>query len=384
MHTQRRTTLLSLLAAAALLLSSCDNSFGVFSSIQDEVEQTGTDIFKNSSVKRAFAFGANYYANQNKLFTRTIAGSSWTVAPINGSSDYETCFSATKDSNKLYASVEDSSGANAVYSSSDGLAWTRLDSSFPPSGAIVDMLFYANGYLFAQCHAGYTTADDATDDSYSLYYSDGSSAFAAVNASLTSVAQPFVGVVWDTGASCFWYATRNALYQGTSAAPPFTVLAVTATGPIADSLTITSIAYSAPASALYVGTYTGKLYQYTTSWQSKSVGSGGPITAFADVGSTGSSHLLVGEGFTEDDNTDGGYYEGSFASFVAGASGDVAKSESIYDTTVIGTAVNDFYWDDTKHTLFICVAPGAKTSLYGLYSSVYSTGTSSWSGWDAE
>lgn len=380
MHTQRRTTLLSLLAAAALLLSSCDNSFGVFSSIQDEVEQTGTDIFKNSQVTRAFALGTSYYATQTKLYSRAIASGSWDVVAINGSKDYETCFSATSDGSKLYASIEDSSGADAVYSSTDGSAWTRLDTSFPPSGSIVDDLFYAQGYLFAQCHAGYTTADDATDDSYSLYYSDGSSAFAAVNASLTSVAKPFVGVAHF--GSAFWYATRSALYSN-SAPTSGAITDQTSTAGLS-SQTITSIAYSSPASALYVGTYAAKLFQYDgTSWTSESVGSGGPITALVDVGST-SSHLLVGEGFTEDDDTDGGYYEGSFASFVAGASGDVAKSESVYDTTVIGTAVNAFYWDDTKNTLFICVAPGASTSLYGLYSSLYSAGTSSWSGWDAE
>jgi hypothetical protein len=379
-HKQQRITLLSLLAAAALLASSCDNSFGVFASIQEEVAQSGTGIFKNSTVTRAFAFGASYYATQTKLYSRTIAGGSWGIVSIDGSADY-TCLSATTDgSSVLYVATGDSAATNAVYSSAGGATWSGMDTAaLAAAGSVVDNLFFANGYLFAEAHEKFASETPA-DHTYTLYYWNGS-AFVAVNASLTSSAEPFVGVVWD-GAS-FWYATRDALYQGTTAAPPFAMTSITAAGPVYYSATITSIAYSEAASALYVGTYSTYLYQYaSSSWTRKTVGSGGPLSAIVDVGG-GSSHLLVGEGFTEDDDTDGGYYEGTYSSFTTGDSGAVAHSESIYDTTVNGIAVNDFFWDAANNTLFVCLSSGASSSLYGLYSSVYD-GSSSWTGWDAE
>ncbi|MDP3177386.1 MAG: hypothetical protein Q8M76_05740, partial [Spirochaetaceae bacterium] len=59
MKTSSRTSLLAALLASAVLttaLASCDNEFGIISSIQAEKEQTGTKLFLNPMVTKALVF----------------------------------------------------------------------------------------------------------------------------------------------------------------------------------------------------------------------------------------------------------------------------------------------------------------------------------------
>jgi len=362
------------LIAAALLSASCDNSVGLFASIQEETKQNGSSPFEEAAVSRAFRYNGAYYAQQAKLRSRAVGSDSWSVVPINGSKDY-TCFSvAGNGDTAYYVSLENASGGNVVYRY-DG-SWTALDTSAFPADSVADNLFFVNGYLFAECHENYSNADDENDDRYTLYYSFGGSAFTKVGAAdeLTSLSAPFVGAAYY--GTTYYCATSSTVYSFTAVTG--TVAAVT--GP---SGTFTCLAYSSVANALYVGTDSDKLWQYDgSSWASTSpFDSHEPVTAVVEVGSS-SSHLLVGVGFKSSYSTEGGYYEGSFSSLGYGDDGAVAHSSSVFDTTVYGTAVNSFFWDGSANTLFVCVSPGASSSLYGLYASTYDG--SSWSGWDAE
>jgi hypothetical protein len=381
MHIQHRATLLAALAAAAFLASSCDNSSGLFASIQDETKQTGSSPFEEVAVTQAFRFDGSYYCRTAKLYSRAVSGDTWSLVSVNGSTDY-TCYSAADDGDTAYyAAIENASGDNQVlvYTAASS-AWSSLDISSMPSGSIIDSLYFVNGTLFAELHENYAS-ETPDDHQYTLYYWTGS-AFAEVDATdFSSTSAPFVGVVWDSGASRFWYATTSAVYQGTGAASGG---GTAVSGP---SGTFTCLAYSSLADAIYVGTDDEVLWQYASSAWSKSTAldSNEPVTAIVEVGST-SSYLLVGVGFTEDEDTSGGYYEGPFSSLSYGDDEAVADSESVFDTTVYGTAVSSFFWDttDSEHRLFVCVYPGATSSLYGLYMSSTSDDGTTWSGWDAE
>jgi len=378
-----RTSLL-LLLGSALLLASCDNSFGAFANIQGQVEQKGTDTFKYAMVKTALRFGARYYAaTGSKVFTRAVDGD-WKLFEVDGSTGYSILAMANVGNTALYLSVITSAGSNVLYSYS-GSAWSEVGGV--PSGTWIDGLFVANDVLFAQAHANYENEDDATDDLYSLYYLNAGSLAATA---LPSAADPtpnpafFVGVAHD--GSSYWFATRDerednedsALYQSDSDSPSAAVTARTTAAGL-DSELITSI-YFAHDGALYVGSQSGAdLYRYDGSaWTHQDVGTGGPLTAIVDFGV---NTLLVGEG-TTDSYTDGGYYEGISGAFVAGDEGSVTLSASLYLTTLAAKAVVSFYWDATGQRLFACLAPGVEDVGYGLYSSALEGGV--WTGWTAE
>jgi len=378
--TIHRATLASILAAVALLASSCNNAYGVFSSIQKETKQEGSDCFKKAAVMDAYRIGSNYYARGLKLWTRAVGSTSWSLVPIGGTTKYQRLLASACDGTNLYVSILDSGGSNKVYVLSSG-TWSEITAA-SASGAWIDALYCANGLVFAQLHANVANDDDETDDTYTLYYSTGGTAALTTATGLSTMgsADSFVGVAY--GDSNYWCATRSALFQG---ATPAAISAYSATG--GPGSTITSIAYF---DYLYVSTYDYSeadypyLYCLNGTWSHKEIGSGGPLAALGYVSTT---KVLVGEGYDDNNtDTDGGYYEGTFSSFVTGEQDDtsyVTCSESIYSTTVGDKAVNAFFWDSANSTLFICLSPGTASSTYfGLYSTTLSG--SAWSGWKAE
>jgi len=392
-----RATLASL-AAAAFLASSCNNSYGVFYSIQEETEQSGSEYFKKATTTGAYKLGSGasttYFASGTKLYARGLDDDDWSVESIGGTSNYR-LLAAAGDGITLYASMLDSDGDNRLYSY-DGTSWSLIDTSAIPDGSWIDGLFTANNEIFAQAHDKYENEDDEEDDLYSLYY-DNAGTLAACDASLQGLnyESSFVGVAYVDG--LYWFATRGGINSDTSCglyssgSPNGATSSITADGPVSSGDLITSIA--ALGGDLYVGTYdyddSEDPYLYyresdSDSWARDEVGSGGPPSALCYIASP--AKMLVGEALVSS-STGGGYYEGSsYGSLKSGEQDDksyVARSESIYSTTIGDRAVNAFFWDDDNDTLFVCMSPGASSSsYYGLYSTVYDG--SSWSGWEAE
>ncbi|HOX33829.1 MAG TPA: hypothetical protein PLB91_15965 [Spirochaetales bacterium] len=380
---------LAALAAAALLASSCNNSYGVFYSIQQETEQSGSEYFKKATTTGVYKLGSGastaYFASGTKLYTRGLADSDWSVESIGGTRDYR-LLAATGNGTYLLASIY-ASGACKLLQREAATAWTEIDISAIPAGSWIDGLYFAGGAFFAQAHDNYENEDDETDDTYSLFYLSGTSLLACdANLQGLNYERSFSGVAYDTSTLTFWYATRKGLF---SSGNPDTLATALASGTGPGGLTATSIAYF--DSALFVGVYDYDeddpyLYRLSGgSWVNVTDSDfEGPPTALCYI--TAPAKMLVGEALVSS-STGGGYYEGSsYSSLKSGEQDDksyVARSESIYSTTIGSRAVNAFFWDDDNDTLFISMSPGASSaSYYGLYSTVYDGST--WSGWEAE
>ena len=82
MKSRMQTALVLILASTILLVAACDNSFGVFSEIQTEIRQVGTDQFKNAAVRSLDEDGSNYYAVMAKVFKKAKTNGTWAVLPI--------------------------------------------------------------------------------------------------------------------------------------------------------------------------------------------------------------------------------------------------------------------------------------------------------------
>jgi hypothetical protein len=333
-----RLRLASLLATALLALGSCSDSYGVFSSVQKETKQSGTDYFKKNAITGFYKLSGSYYASGVKLYTRLVTGDtdSWSVTSINGSKDYELKAVAANGTSGLYVSLLDSDGDNRLLYTSDGSSWTETDiSSFVTSADWIDGLFCAGSYLFAQVHKNVANEENDPDDTYALYYYNLPLTYQGAVSSLSALSYPMTGVVY--GNSTYWYAVRGSevnsvagsLYTG---APSGTLLPVSGTNtPAAHSAVITSIGYdTAYSTGLYVGSYSGYLYHYSSDWLSREdVGSGGPLAA---LGFVSDSKMLVGEGYDDSTSSDGGYYEGVWGSYKTGDKDNTAYvtcSESV-------------------------------------------------------
>ncbi len=66
----------SILFASAVALS-CNNAYGIFQNVQGEQKQTGTSVFQEVSVSKAFRLGNNYYAALGSLQTTPVGQDSW-------------------------------------------------------------------------------------------------------------------------------------------------------------------------------------------------------------------------------------------------------------------------------------------------------------------
>ena len=194
--------------ALTLALAACDNTYGVFHEIQTEKTQAGTDVFKNVTVKTIAEDAVNYYAAMAKVFYRPVGGGTWIVLPVSNDSDYY-CAGLASDGASIYVAATDTGGAATLKGIYKGTAvgttwtWSASINTAAIGTKTVDALFWAGSNLFALAHVEST-------ETYSLYYSDGSTAFALTG--LNALSAPVLGVVHD--GTTYWAITSTTVYTG--------------------------------------------------------------------------------------------------------------------------------------------------------------------------
>ncbi|HEY9054285.1 MAG TPA: hypothetical protein VIO60_05645 [Rectinemataceae bacterium] len=366
------------LAAASILgsaiMSSCDNSFGVLADIQTETAQIGTDLFKNGIVKALGEDGSNYYAVMAKIYYRSFAGESWAVLPVNGSADYIAAgFASDQASGKIFAAILDASSSAllGVYGSANaGSSWTEIDSS-AISGKTINALFWAGDSLFA-------LGNDEAAKTYSLFHSDGSSAFTAC-AGLSGLANPVIGAV--KAGSSYWVATSAKLFAG--AAPGTFVEDATASTPSGGD-EIRGLAVDS-SGAVLVSNSKGFVFTLASgTWTSAEVLDGIKLGPLVEVPTappaTASLRLIIGK-----NNSTYGYCEWEAATSTQTAATDDAAifspNSSSYTTTVYNKPLLSIHYSSANSTILVGLAAQGSSS-YALYSNRYSGGA--WAGWTAE
>ena len=364
---------LVLLAAAALALAGCDNTYGVFHEIQTEKAQVGTDQFKNATVKALGEDDANYYAVMAKVFYRAKASGAWTVLPIGTAQDtsYYCAGFASSGSNAIYVAAADSASSTTlkgIFTRSDSTSsWTQMDSG-EFAGKKVDALYYVKDTLFVEAHV-----DTETSSTYYLYYWTGA-AFAS--AGLPSLSLPVQGMAY--GGSKYLAMTNSAIYA--SASNDFSVPATITPG---SSEVLCGIASDHSGNVLAT-TAAGELYTWDgASWSGPAtVKSGIKLGALAEVPQVpaGSSYSLL---IAKHDSTYGYYeYEIGATSPRLGSASDAifAPTSSNYTTAIYSKPVQAAYYSASAKTILIALAAQG-TDGYALYSNAYG---SAWGGWTAE
>jgi hypothetical protein len=377
-----------ILASIILLASACDNSFGVFSEIQTEVRQVGTDQFKNALVKSVGEDGSNYYAAMAKVFKKAKTNGSWAVLPVGTGSPTTSYFSlgfaVDSGTGTLYAAsgdLVDSALLEVVSSTDSGATWSALGSSALLAGSgdarIVTGLFLSNSTLFA-------LVQNKSTQKYSLLYYDsvGTQNFASI-AGLADLDLPIIAVTHD--GTRYWAATRSNLFTSTAVA---TFSADAFPGTPSGSKTIRGMARLSDGD-LAVTTGDGQIYPFdagTSAWGSAAVVNDGVDLGLAlevpvDPTDGASAKRLI----LSKKDAGYGYYEWNASDssrLLGNATGAVfSQPSSNYTTTVYGKPVLSMYFSDSQDTVFMGLAANG-TDSYALYSNTFTSG--SWSGWTAE
>lgn len=354
--------------AAILVLSACTPGFGVFSEIQTEKAQVGTDIFKNATVKALGEDGTNYYAVMGKVFYKPISGGSWEVLAVNGSTNYF-CGGFASDGTSIYVAALDkaSTALKGIYEGTVGsTVWSTAIDASALGAETVDALFLAGTELFALSHSG-------TIPAYNLYHSSLLTLAPFTSTGLSGLADPVLGVVWDS--SNFWATTRSKAYKGAAGA-------LTESTP-AGGKNFGGIAVDASNNVLLTTT-DGNIYTYAGTWTSAvvdlDIGLGSLIEVPVNADALNPYRLIIAK-----KDSSFGYFEynaTTSSAIIGNASGAIfAPASSSYTTTVHQKPVQAIHYSDVKKTILIGLAAQG-TSTYALYSNAYSGGA--WSGWTAE
>jgi hypothetical protein len=371
---------------ACLAAASCDNSYSVLGSIQTEKAQVGTTLFKNATVKALGedAVHQKFFAVMSKIYRRGFDETSWSLLPVNGVSDYYAAgFASDAASGKIWVASANAAGTsyNGIFVSSDGgTTWSAVTSTAMGAGATIsiDSLYWAGDTLYALTH-------DHSAATYSLFYSDGASAFAAVTG-LASMSYPVIGIV-KAGTS-YWTLTQARVYTGTSNSFAADATSGTPTGSILTSTSgsvLGGIAADTAGSVL-VTRSDGLLYTLPLAgtWSSgATVLDSVKLGILAEVPTTkgGSEYRIL----VAKHNSTYGYCEWNATTSTEVVGNDdsaiFSPTSSGYTTTVYDKPVTAFHYSSANGTILIgLAAQGSDT--YALYSNTYASGA--WSGWTAE
>ena len=370
----KRNLRLSVLLLAVVGLAACNNSYGVFSSIQEESKNTSTSTFYQTLVPDLVVYGSNYYARLVGIYSRptsSAAASGWEYLDESSfGSDY-VCRGMAATSAGLYVAISNGRGStstpNGIFMY-DGSSWTHYTGT-----ENIQALYSANNEIFV------VTLDSSSDSGgvYSLWHLNGTT-FALEPTGITSVTKMPTNVVYF-GTSYFCAADKT-LYNGSATAINTTTSSKT--------YSITRLAtdeFSSPA--IFLGTSTGYVYRSTdgANWIDNKLAtystSYGVLSMTAVPTGTGSA-LLVGSSYN-------GYYEAdvtsSLGSFTAG---DNTKTYSVaatsnYDSSLDNMPVMSFVYsgDATNGVLFACASATA-VDYTGLWSNKRTSGV--WAGWASE
>lgn len=352
---------------------SCDNTFGVFQSIQTEKKQSGTDVFLNANVKAVTEDGSNFYAAMAKIYFRPKDGSAgWNLLAVDDSTEYFCNSIAGNDTSGLYAAISsstDNSFLGIFKSTNGGSTWTAVTST-NLSGLAVDGIWLVNGTLFVAAHG------NPAENNYKLYYDDGSG-FALAGAGLGGLASGILSVAFD--GTSYWAATSSTLYKGLAGSM---AEEASAGSPKADTKTVGGMCTDALAGKVFVTTADGLLYTYQTgAWTKATVETSLPLGPIAMPGNPSADYLIIAksdayDGYSEFKLSDSTYTEGMDGILVN-------ATESLYASTVYGKPVNGFYGSKDGKSFFIALSAQG-TSTYGLYRTDYDIVMEKWSGWTAE
>ena len=368
---------------AVLVIASCDNSYGVLSSIQTEKAQVGTTLFKNATVKAVGVDLVNYYAVMSKIYFRSFAATSWTLLPVNGVSNYYAAGFASDATGRIWVASSDAAGTsfNGIYTSADGgSTWTEVTSTNLGAGSTVsvDALYWAGDTLYALTH-------NHTAATYSLHYSTGLSAFNDVTG-LASMSRPVLDMA-KVGLT-YWALTQERVYTGSKTSMAADAVTGTPTGGIITSslgsvlggMTVDS------TGQVLVTRSDGILYTLNSggsAWTPATVLDSVRLGVLAEVPTTTANlayRLLVAK-----HNTTYGYCEWNASTSTQAAGNDssavFSPTPSGYTTTVYDKPVTAIHYSSANGTILIgLAAQGSDT--YALYSNTYSGGV--WLGWTAE
>jgi len=394
-----RLALSAILLSTTLMFFSCDDGYGVFSSIQEERRVAGSEIFKSASPSAITRFNGTYYVATARIFSGKTA--SWAVDPISFPAPAESatpdkaigtsylCTGLASDSTFLYAALRDQGGASGYgifsLSSLDGATWSSLVAQSVIGGS-VEALFEANDRVFAL-----VKPSSAAVYTVKALGATGLSSIQGLEA-LTS---PLVGIAFD--GTSYHYAIGTKLYTGTttSAAENSSWHEVqSALG--SSTKSITSIVMS--GKGLCLGTADGFIYgRENGAWRTTATaltylatGKAYRLTALIEAPVAGlAPRLIAGTGAYAGTVTARGYMEASYGpegtEFSAishvpgGESGALLTSSTNYDTSFKDNAVIFFrvYSEtDSGKRLF------ASISGNGLWSKTWDG--MAWSDWQAE
>jgi len=361
--------------ALTLAFAACDNSYGVFHEIQTEKTQAGTDVFKNVTVKTIAEDAVNYYAAMAKVFYRPVVGGTWIVLPVSNDSDYY-CAGLASDGASIYVATTDTGGTatlKGLYKGTvGGTVWSASIDTTAIGTKTVDALFWAGSNLFALAHVEST-------GKYTLYYSDGSTAF--VSTGLSDLSVPVLGVVYD--GLTYWVITSTTVYTGAAGALAADTAASTPSG----NKTLAGIAVDS-SNRVLVTTRDGYLYTYSAGWGSSvAINTDVELGALVEAPASPTEKRLI----LAKHNTGYGYYEFIASSATRYDGNDATNAAyvplaSSYTTTVYTKPVCMIYYSSTTKKLLIALAAQG-TDSYALYSNAYDPASSSakyWSGWTAE
>jgi hypothetical protein len=389
MQRLKRLSGLAIVAVLLIAQQSCDNSYGIFSEVQKEIEQTGQEFFKKKTVSSIVKLGTNYYASTTALYSRSESGSTWSKVNIAGHSSYF-LYGLAATASALYVSTD-----LGVFSYNG--SWTQLTA---PSDVTLgsgqsfyaDAVYSANNQVFVVWHL-YDEADPASPKSYFRLYHVNGTSFELVNNMYSSYFsggqladnETIRGVAYN--GSNYWFAAEDHLYSGT-----ILLSGPTLSYPLTGIWSISS--GTRDGNHVYIGTQSGTLYRDGTS-ESKSISGGGnPLSCVVEVplSTTPTWKLLVGTDWIDTSKDSEGYFEAtsvlgnvSTMNFVGGTSGSVTSSSSIYASSVNDMPVHCFLYDGDANSgiLFIGISSYKSSTIhYGLYSSRWNGST--WSGWQAE
>lgn len=379
----KRNLRLSVLLFAVVGLAACNNSYGVFSSIQEESKNTSTSTFYQTLVPDLVVYGSNYYARLVGIYSRptsSAAASGWEYLDESSfGSDYVCRGMAAVNvggNQGLYVAIRNGRGATSTAKGIfmyDGSSWTQVYTGTEN----IQALYSANYEIFA------VTLDTTSDSgsTYSLWHLNGSTLEATGIASVTTMP---TNVVYF-GAS-YYCAAGKTLYSGSATAIN--------TSTSAKTYTITRLAtdeFSGSAAArIFLGTSTGYVYLSTdgSDWGSSgklaTYSTSYGVTAMTAVptGAAGTGRaLLVGSSYV-------GYYEADvtsgLGSFTTGDSSNIVAAESNYDSSLGNMPVMSFVYSGTTTSgvLFACASAMA-VDYTGLWSNKRSS--NAWaSGWASE
>jgi hypothetical protein len=368
----------AIIALLSLVISACDNGYGIFSEIQKELDTRTPSLFRHAAVNDIVRAGSAYYASMSKVYARsTVSGSPWALLALGGATTAYESRGIASDSlgPSLYLlSYYTAEGAYHL-DKYTGTTWSTIAL---PSGLATDEVPHSirvvNDLLFLE-----TQKTVLTLVTYSLFYLNGAS---WTTTGLVDVEHHLVDGAWD--GSAYWFIAGTDIYSGAAGA-------LTASSESARPSAVALCGIMADGTDLYVSAGDGTLHKRSGSnaWTAYTVSSGVKLAGLVRVTTSASDLLVVGTDAAPTSTVAKGYFELSRADLsLAPKQGDgvlVAGNSSNFGASFENLPVTRFFNDYAgpgDQNLFACLVGSGSSTAIGLYRNAWN-GTA-WSGWKSE